>query len=187
MPITQDRMLRLLNACEAVLSWIDRLQTIIDPRQIDTLIMDLNAAQRSADPARITSTINDIQSLVNDIRNIMLNSPLPPQHLRTFIEEKTHFEINRKKNDYSKGRQRMIRGGTLQTTAQKNPRPERQNNANVHLSQENQAEVDSYIRKLQAEIQAEKTPAVATPTAATADLNIDVTPPPMIGPDDNVF
>lgn len=108
MPITQDRLIRLIDITTRTLEWSDVIK-----RQVTSTTTDLyaiaNALANETDPERLNLGLNAIRNKLRLLEGIFLDYPLSPQDSITLGEERGHFNATSGRNVKARDSLRMYR------------------------------------------------------------------------------
>lgn len=156
MPITQDRLINLIDTTDEALAWCKSIRNIVDA-DADLVFASVNAAQGSNDTKRMELALETAKALVVKLINATSDKAFPWHLIERLAEERAHFRLTKRRNEISK-----------ETARAKREKLQKQINA----------EIDSAIEQ---KLRQTPTIAIAKPIANLKDADgIDITAPPPI-------
>jgi hypothetical protein len=97
MPITQDRLIKLINTANAYQKWVDLIKAVVMPSIEGDLAIVASVLHREPDsPLKTAFTM--MMNRVLATRDVLAENPIPPELFRNLIEEESHFKINARRN-----------------------------------------------------------------------------------------
>lgn len=116
MPITQDRLIRLIDITDRTLQWAHAIQTF--GNSTTTLIMTLaNSLEQDASPERLAAAIKMIKTNSAQLNNLLHDNPLPMEDVMYLGQERGHFKAREKRNTAVRDYLRYSRAGKKEENA----------------------------------------------------------------------
>src|SRR6266446_6374642 len=113
MPITQDRMIRLIQSADEAMERLKECRKTI--RGIREILRETVKDAKDR-------VLDDCEYIIQST-NIILDDDFPQDAYEAFVIEKAHFAANIKKNSRSSAYMMAVRAGIIETKRQDNPRP----------------------------------------------------------------
>lgn len=101
MPITQDRLINLIDTTDEALAWCRSIRAVVET-DADVIIASLNAAKGSGDFVRIDLAIDAAIGFVSKVINATSDKVFPWHLIERLAEERAHFRLTKRRNDVSK-------------------------------------------------------------------------------------
>ena len=97
MPISQDRMIRVIRAAKHYVTAHENLTALVKANLMDEVANANAAIAHSTDPA-IQATLETLLAKLNQISNFLLDSTLSAEELGNLLYEERHFATHAKRN-----------------------------------------------------------------------------------------
>jgi len=136
MPITQDRLVNLIEITELALERHEALQALLGGTE--ATIVEISGALANGNEQRLRAALAEAKRQLMLVYNTMNENKIPPALYKRLGAEQAHFKLRSKRNAHARDYMRAVRSG---------PRPSR-----LRLTPEKVAETDAALRQRFAEL-----------------------------------
>jgi hypothetical protein len=114
MPITQDRLIRLIDIAGECLAWADTMEKIASGANFQSLrdqTLDLKSRENLSPP--VAKLIDNLLAALETVNAMLRRSPISHRRREEYAAEKEHFRLRRKTNEVARNYIRARRGQAI--------------------------------------------------------------------------